>query len=227
MRTCCKAFQQHSNVERAQCAVSTRGSRPMRRWERVKKKARGHEEGRWVRCFQRAWQREREEGEIPDTHQQTGGRTKRELKEKKKKAGHIPQAPENVLVILGRVLLIDEWGVFKPLPLWSCSNGDCTWQAAECSATFCHDQQPYTFRSGIIRRTDGKPSCPVLDPREDPLSFLFLNNIRFSSSSSFYFYFSRTPMPCAHSCCSQLLDTPWQFMTLSPTSTKLLVGKQG
>lgn len=141
MRTCCKAFQQHSNVERAQCAVSTRGSRPMKRWERVKKRGGTRRGGGWdvfrERDRGRDWREG--EGEIPDTHQQTGGHTKRELK---KKTGHIPQAPENVLVILGRVLLIDEWGVFKPLPLWSCSNGDCTWQAAECSATFVMTSSP-------------------------------------------------------------------------------------
>lgn len=39
-----QSFNQHSNVERAQCAVSTRGSRPMKDGERVKE--RGHEEGR-------------------------------------------------------------------------------------------------------------------------------------------------------------------------------------
>lgn len=53
------------------------------------------------------------EREISDTHQQTDGHSKRAGK----KTGHIPQAPENVLVIFGRLLLIDEWGVFKPLPL--------------------------------------------------------------------------------------------------------------
>lgn len=31
-------------------------------------------------------------------------------KKRGEKNGHISQAPENVLVILGRVLLIDEWG---------------------------------------------------------------------------------------------------------------------
>lgn len=56
------------------------------------------------------------ERERSDTHQQTGRHTKREEPEKKK-TGHIPRAPENVQVILGLVLLIDEWGVFKPLPL--------------------------------------------------------------------------------------------------------------
>lgn len=45
-----------------------------------------------------------------DTHTYT-------QKGNRKKTGHIPRAPENVLVILGRVLLIDEWGVFKPLLL--------------------------------------------------------------------------------------------------------------
>lgn len=85
MRTCCKAFQQHSNVERAQCAVSTRGSRPMKRWERVKKRGGTRRGGGWDVFRERDRGREgREgEGEIPDTHQQTGGHTKRELKKKK------------------------------------------------------------------------------------------------------------------------------------------------
>lgn len=58
------------------------------------------------------------ERERSDTHIQTDGHSKREQgEEKKEKTGHIPQAPENVRVIFGRLLLIDEWGVFKPLPL--------------------------------------------------------------------------------------------------------------
>lgn len=61
-------------------------------------------------------QRERER-ERSDSHQQTGRHTHIHTKREQKKTGHIPRAPENVLVILGRVLLIDEWGVFKPLLL--------------------------------------------------------------------------------------------------------------
>lgn len=53
-------------------------------------------------------ERERE-SEIPDAHQQTGGTHKRRAG-REEKNGHISQAPENVLVIFGRVLLIDECG---------------------------------------------------------------------------------------------------------------------
>lgn len=106
---------------------------------RKSKKAWGHEERRWLKCFQRAWQREERERERSLIHINKQADTQ---KETRKKTGHIPQAPENVLVILGRVLLIDERGVFKPLPLWSWFNSDCTWQAAECFGTFVIFRSP-------------------------------------------------------------------------------------
>lgn len=138
MRTCCKAFNQHSNVERAQCAVSTRGSQPMKKWERVKKRGGMRRGGGWNVFRER--DREKRERERDPWYTSTNRRTHKKRPEKK--TGHIPQAPENVLVILGRVLLIDERGVFKPLPLWSWFNSDCTWQAAECFGTFVIFRSP-------------------------------------------------------------------------------------
>lgn len=88
-------------------------------------------------------------------------------KKRAEKNGHISQAPENVLVILRRVLLIDEWGVFKLLPPWSCFNGDCIWQAAECfgtsviwrSSVQCH--RTTRLVTIVIGCEDEEPCCPA------------------------------------------------------------------
>ena len=72
-----------------------------------------------------------------------------------------------MLVILGLVLLIDEWGVFKLLPLRSCFDGDCTWQVAERVGTSVHlEQLLYSeisyYSLTTLKCADGEPSCPVL-----------------------------------------------------------------
>lgn len=163
-----KLLKQHSNVERAQCVASTRGSRPMKRWERIKKK----KVGAWREEVGEMFSGSVTEREIWYTHpnRRTLKERSRGRERERKKTGHIPQAPENVLVIFGRLLLIDEWGVFKPLPLWSGFNSDCTWQATECAGTFVilrsHIEWYLTtaWHQKVHRRKDELPLVCLRDP---------------------------------------------------------------
>ena len=72
-----------------------------------------------MRCFlESVTHRGRGRGETSLIHTDLQAVSGTHKKRTGKKAGHISQAPENVRVILGLVLLIDEWGVFKLLPLY-------------------------------------------------------------------------------------------------------------
>lgn len=86
---------------------------------RKSKKEWGHEErkGGGEMFLESVTHRGRGRGETSLIHTDLQAVSGTHKKRTGKKAGHISQAPENVRVILGLVLLIDEWGVFKLLPL--------------------------------------------------------------------------------------------------------------
>lgn len=179
------------------------------------KKERGHEQRRWVKCFwERDRGRERESGggrERDPIHINKQADTQKGKSQRKKKTGHIPRAPENVQVILGLVLLIDEWGVFKPLPLWSCFNRDCAGKQLNAL-------EPLWYREALVVNSHHSPASDAIfavrgtffTPPPDR-AFCFIRSL---ICLLFSRWILKKPLKlCEHSRCSGLSDSPHDSFT--------------
>lgn len=163
---------------------------------RTSKKAWGHEEGRWVRCFQRAWQRERgERGRGRDPwYTSTNRRTHKKRTEKKK------------LVTFLRHLKT----------CWLFWDACCLLMSGECLSHFpsdhvlmvtVHDKQlnaplPLSWRAALYieiwhhKAHRLKAELSRFGPERRSSLVSFFNSIRFSSSLFFILFFENPNALC-------------------------------
>lgn len=161
-----QSFNLHSSVERARCTVSTRGSRPMRKWERVKKSGGcgGRSGGEMLSesVTQRGRKRKERERErsLMHTNKQEG-HTKGEQGGKKKMVTFLKHL-KTCWLFSDACCLLMSVGVFKLLLLWSCFHGDCTWQAAERVGTTVIQRTPFYTEIRLTSHcADRESSFPV------------------------------------------------------------------